>query len=79
MTRSERGRREGRTNDDKDINDVENETSSPELEVSKVQRRIWPNANDNNDIDDGNDDSEQRRGRGMTTMTVNRADHGSMR
>ncbi len=40
-------------------NDVENETSSPELEVSKVQRRIWANAKDNNDINDINDDSER--------------------
>ena len=37
---------------------VENETSSPELEVSEVRKRIWANAKDNNDINDINDDSE---------------------
>jgi hypothetical protein len=35
-TRSEQGRQEGRTNDDEDVDDVENETSSPELAVSKI-------------------------------------------
>ena len=77
VTRSERGRREGRTkndenvddaenetsspelDNDEDVDDVENETSSPELEVSKVRRRIWANAKDNNDINDINDDSER--------------------
>ena len=47
-TRSEQGRREGRTNDDEDVDDVENETSSPELAVSKIRGRIW----------DSDDDSE---------------------
>ena len=35
-TRSEQGRREGRTNDDEDVDDIENKTSSPELAVSKI-------------------------------------------
>ena len=42
-----------------DEDDVENETNSPEMEVSKVQRKIWANENDKNDIDDINDDSER--------------------
>jgi hypothetical protein len=33
-------------------------TNSPEIEISKVRRKIWANANDKNDIDDINDDSE---------------------
>ena len=36
-TRSEQGRREGRTKND--VDDVEKKTSSPELEVSKVSER----------------------------------------
>ncbi len=42
-----------------DDDDVENETNSPEIEVSKVRRKIWANANDKNDINDINDDSER--------------------
>ena len=38
-TRSERGRREGRTKNYENVDDVENKTSSPELEVSKVSER----------------------------------------
>ncbi len=39
VTRWERGRREGRTKNDENVDDVENKTSSPELEVSKVSGR----------------------------------------
>jgi len=41
-----------------DEDDVENETNSPEMEVSNIRRRIWENENDRNDIDDIDDDSE---------------------
>ncbi len=83
---SGRGRREETTNDDVDDDDVENKTNNTEMEVSKVRMKIWANENDKNDIDDINDDvsvvdhkSMSIRGRGMATMTVNRADHGLMR
>ncbi len=119
-TRWERGRREGRTKNDENVDDVENETSSPELEVSKVsgQGRREETTNDDEDDDDVENktnspeievskksegkfgpmqmtkmtlmtsmmtvsvvdhESMRRRGRGMMTMTVNRADHGLMR
>ncbi len=42
-----------------DEDDVENKTNSPEMEVSKIRRKIWANENDKNDIDDINDDSER--------------------
>jgi hypothetical protein len=53
-TRSDWGRREGRTNDDEDVDDVENKTSSPELEVSKVSERgrREERTNDDEDVDD---------------------------
>ena len=35
-TRLKRGRQEGRTNDDEDINDVDTNNTSPELAITKV-------------------------------------------
>ena len=57
-TQTERVRQEGRTNDDENIDDIENETSSQELAVTKIRKGIWASAK----YDDGNydrdDDSE---------------------
>jgi hypothetical protein len=56
---TERRRREERINDDENIDDVENETSSPELAVTKFRKSLW--ANDESDKDknyNSDDDSE---------------------
>jgi hypothetical protein len=53
-TRWEGGRRGGRTKNDENVDDVENKTSSPELEVSKVsgRGRREERTNDDEDVDD---------------------------
>ena len=51
-------RQEGRTNDDENIDDIENETSSPELAVTKIRKRIWASAKYDDDNYDSDDDSE---------------------
>ncbi len=50
----EQGRGEGRTKNYENVDDVENETSSPELEVSKVsgRGRREERTNDDEDVDD---------------------------
>ncbi len=69
-----------------DEDDVENETNSPEMEVSKIRRKIWANENDKSTsmtsimtVSLVDHESMRIRGRGMMTMTVNRTDHRIMR
>ncbi len=79
---SGRGRQEKRTNDDEDVDDVENKTSSPEIEVSKSEGKFGPmqmtkttSMTSMMTVSVADHESMRRRGRGMTTMTVNRVDH----
>ena len=51
-------RQEGRTNDDENIDDIENETSSQELAVTKIRKGIWASAKYDDDNYDSDDDSE---------------------
>mgnify|MGYP006147401105 CR=1 FL=1 len=57
-TQTERVRKEGRTNDDENIDDIENKTSSQELAVTKIRKSIWASAKYNDGNYDSDDDSE---------------------
>ncbi len=54
----ERGSQGGRNNEDEDINDIGNEKSSPELAITKFQKRIFNNTRENDDYKDSNKDSD---------------------
>jgi hypothetical protein len=49
----------GRTKDDEDIDEVDTDKTSPELAITKVQKRIFDNeVNDNDEEKDNNEDSD---------------------
>ena len=58
-TRLGRGSRGGRNNDDEDIDDVGNEKSSPELAITKFQKRIFNNTRENDDYKESDEDSDR--------------------
>ena len=60
MTRSKRriNKQKNQQNDDENIDDIANETSSQELAVTKIRKSIWASAKYDNGNYDSNDDSE---------------------
>ena len=60
-TRLEQGSRGGRNNDDEDIDDVGNKTSSPEPAITKFQKSIFDDTRENDDYKESDKDSDRGR------------------
>ena len=53
------GSQGGRNNDDEDIDDIRNEKSSPELAITKFQKRIFDDTRENDDYKESDEDSDR--------------------
>ena len=58
----------GRSKDDEDIDEVDTDKTSPELAITKVQKRIFDNEVNDNDEEKYNEEDSNRGGSWMNEM-----------